>query len=201
MGFWNTVWLFVAEATPTPVVSKVRVEVRFVLSVVAMTRARLLPQKGLLGRNLITLFQCVNSFTKKKEAPLKARPDPVDRCRRRPRATRKRCPQLQCRALFENTAINALSILHSIASHRQTTLRRAAPCSARKACCRLNVEASSSFPSSPISRRTSRIAQNCARFSRHWRVDLRRLRAARERCQRGHARNTQGQSMDEKPLL
>lgn len=59
----NLEWLSLEEATPTSVLLKVRVKVRFVLSVVAMTWLTL-PQKGLLGRNLITLFQCVNTFAK-----------------------------------------------------------------------------------------------------------------------------------------
>lgn len=59
-------WLevFLGEAKPASVMPRARVEGRFVLLDVEMARLACFRRKCLLGRNLITLFQCVNSFAK-----------------------------------------------------------------------------------------------------------------------------------------
>lgn len=59
-------WLgvFFEEAKPASVMPRARVGGRFVLLDVEMTRLACFRRKCLLGRNLITLFQCVNSFAK-----------------------------------------------------------------------------------------------------------------------------------------
>ena len=57
-------WVFLEEAKPASVMPRARVGGRFVLLDVEMTRLACFRRKCLLGRNLITLFQCVNSFTK-----------------------------------------------------------------------------------------------------------------------------------------
>lgn len=59
-------WLevFLEEAKPASVMPRARVGGRFVLLDVEMTRLACFRRKCLLGRNLITLFQCVNSFAK-----------------------------------------------------------------------------------------------------------------------------------------
>jgi hypothetical protein len=63
---WVREWIciFLEEATPASVMPGALVEGRFILSVVAMTGLTCFRRKRLLGRNLITLFQCVNSFAK-----------------------------------------------------------------------------------------------------------------------------------------
>jgi hypothetical protein len=58
------VCVFVGEAKPASVMPRARVGGRFVLLIVAMTRLTCFRRKRLLGRNLITLFRCVNSFAK-----------------------------------------------------------------------------------------------------------------------------------------
>ena len=57
-------WVFLGEAKPASVMPRARVGGRFVLLDVEMTRLACFRRKCLLGRNLITLFQCVNSFAK-----------------------------------------------------------------------------------------------------------------------------------------
>ncbi|WP_162313636.1 hypothetical protein [Pseudoxanthomonas yeongjuensis] len=59
---WSGV--FLEEAKPASVMPRARVGGRFVLLDVEMTRLACFRRKCLLGRNLITLFQCVNSFAK-----------------------------------------------------------------------------------------------------------------------------------------
>jgi hypothetical protein len=59
---WRMV--FLEEAKPASVIPRARVGGRFVLLDVEMTRLACFRRKCLLGRNLITLFQCVNSFAK-----------------------------------------------------------------------------------------------------------------------------------------
>lgn len=61
---WCREWVcvFLEEAKPASIMPGTRVEGRFVLSVVAMTGLTCVRRKLLLGRNLITLFECVNSF-------------------------------------------------------------------------------------------------------------------------------------------
>jgi hypothetical protein len=56
--------VFLEEAKPASVMPRARVGGRFVLLDVEMTRLACFRRKCLLGRNLITLFQCVNSFAK-----------------------------------------------------------------------------------------------------------------------------------------
>lgn len=74
--------------------------------------AHVLPQKGLLGRNLITLFRCVNSFTKKKSRYFLGSSRSATGLRLRTGAYRHRHLRRCCRALFENTVIHAVSNLH-----------------------------------------------------------------------------------------
>src|SRR5690606_7931942 len=59
---WSGV--FLEEAKPASVMPRARVGGHFVLLDVEMTRLACFRRKCLLGRNLITLFQCVNSFAK-----------------------------------------------------------------------------------------------------------------------------------------
>ena len=63
---WCREWVcvFLEEAKPASVMPRTRVGGRFVLLDVEMTRLACFRRKCLLGRNLITLFQCVNSFAK-----------------------------------------------------------------------------------------------------------------------------------------
>ena len=63
-GVGNARGVFLEEAKPASVMPRTRVGGRFVLLDVEMTRLACFRRKCLLGRNLITLFQCVNSFAK-----------------------------------------------------------------------------------------------------------------------------------------
>lgn len=74
---WCLEWVgvFLKEAKPASVVSRARVEGRFVLLIVAMTRLTCFRRTCLLERNLITLSESVNSFA---ELFLSCRPPSPD---------------------------------------------------------------------------------------------------------------------------
>jgi hypothetical protein len=96
--------------------------------------AHVLPQKGLLWRNLITLFRCVNSFTEKNSAlSLGHRAAAAGLClllatHRRP------CFRERCEALFENAVINAVSNLHHASAIRSAGIASSSEDVARQAC-------------------------------------------------------------------
>lgn len=103
-------WLgvFLEEAKPASVMPRSRVGGRFVLPDVEMTRLACFRRKCLLGRNLITLFQCVNSFAKI------FLPAPAPGCRHRrialPRIGARNTHRTarHDRTLLKNAAFNAL---------------------------------------------------------------------------------------------
>ena len=103
---WSGV--FLEEAKPASVMPRARVEGRFVLLDVEMTRLACFRRKCLLGRNLITLFQCVNSFAKI------FLPVPVPGSRLRRSALRRvgmrnaHRTEHRNQALLKNAAFNAL---------------------------------------------------------------------------------------------
>jgi len=130
--------VFLEEAKPASIVARARVEGRFVLRIVAMTRLTCFRRKCLLGRNLITLFQCVNSFAKLFFSP----GPPLCRDRRHGFAAEPSTTTGQaqrCRiAMFKNTAFNAVFLQHRFCAGRRMKLRSVAASRLRHAVCGIN---------------------------------------------------------------
>lgn len=137
---WCRGWVcvFLEEAKPASVMPGARVEGRFVLSVVAMTGLTCVRRKRLLGRNLITLFECVNCFAKlfSSLAGLRRRAGCVQSPRAGVRESRRitRCVSV----VLKNAAFHALSCgrnRHSTASPSDVGELKVEP---RDACCGIN---------------------------------------------------------------
>ena len=164
-----------------------RVEGRFVLLVVAMTRLTCFRRKRLLGRNLITLFQCVNTFAKIFSG-LVGRPVHHG-CVRHPR----RQSREQVRFLRDTESVLKNSAFHALFLHGAD--RRAQRCHGEGRCdaCTtdtgrgINGRTAGVAKARSFSRRTSPNARICANFfaRRTPPSRLRRKRGAHRRARRG----------------
>ena len=170
---WSGV--FLGEAKPASVMPRARVEGRFVLLDVEMTRLACFRRKCLLGRNLITLFQCVNSFAK----IFLAAPAPGARLRRTAptrigmRAARRFAQRNQTR--LKNPAFNALfpqPLFRATGTARASDAWRTHP---RNPCRGINKDFFRIGRTTWIWRRASPNARICANYfaARHPRNDCR----------------------------
>ena len=175
------IWVFVGEAKPASVMPRARVGGRFVLLIVAMTRLTCFRRKPLLGRNLITLFRCVNSFAKIFSAP----PRPLSRHQvgENPRFAPVRARRLSNRGdvAFKNAAFNAVFLWRRFGIAGYALAIRAAPACRCDAFPGVNGRISGIAANRSFGRRTSPNARICANFfgRRTSRPTLRRRLATR----------------------
>ena len=158
------VCIILEEAKPASIVSRARVEGRFVLRIVAMTRLTCFRRKCLLGRNLITLFQCVNSFAELFF------PSPSATSRDQRHGFPGKPPSLMWQAqrhriaTLKNAAFNAVFLHAGFGALHRMMLRGAAASRHQPAFCGINGSFFRPASLRRFGRRTSPNARICANF-------------------------------------